>query len=367
MTVRKALVTVHLIVGCIAAPFLIVLGLSGALLVFEDPINQALHEGLADVRPSGPMVPLAAIESSVAAAHPGWQILAVEFPPDPDLSYGVTAASTDGSQSLELLIDPYTGRILGTAPDQPGPMRWVHRLHTQLVAVPEGSTILAISALLLAFLAVSGLYLWWPGKIFTVGWRGSGRRLVFDLHNAVGGVAWLFLGLFAVTAAVIHWQQPAVGFINRLVGEQSFPPQPDSAPACAGKAVLPLDQLMAAARAAAPGTQPASLQQRGGPQDPVRVALKYPEDRTPGGRTIVFLEPCSANLLQLRDSRRAPLSYRLTALWTRPLHTGDLLGWPSRIVACLFSLSLPLLAVTGPLIWWNRRRQRRERPVPEAA
>jgi uncharacterized iron-regulated membrane protein len=240
-------------------------------------------------------------------------------------------------------------------------MRWIHLLHTRLEDIPEGSTITGISALLLAFLAVSGLYLWWPGKIFSVAWSGSGRRLVFDLHNAVGGAAWLFLGLFAVTAVVIHWQQPAAGLINQLAGERSFAPPPDSAPACAGQSILPLDQLLAAAMAAAPGTRPASLQQRGGPHDPVRVALKYPEDRTPGGRTIVLLEPCSANVLQLRDSRRAPLSYRLTAVWTRPLHTGDILGWPSRIVACVFSLSLPLLALTGPLIWWNRRRKRRGR------
>jgi uncharacterized iron-regulated membrane protein len=41
----------------------------------------------------------------------------------------------------------------------------------------------------------------------------------------------------------------------------------------------------------------------------------------------------------------------------RELHTGDIGGWPARIIAAIFSLSLPLLAVTGPLLWWQRRQR----------
>jgi uncharacterized iron-regulated membrane protein len=57
------------------------------------------------------------------------------------------------------------------------------------------------------------------------------------------------------------------------------------------------------------------------------------------------------------DSRTGPLGFRIVKLWNREIHTGDILGWPTRIIAAAASLTLPLLAVTGPLIWWNRRRR----------
>ena len=56
----------------------------------------------------------------------------------------------------------------------------------------------------------------------------------------------------------------------------------------------------------------------------------------------------------------APLGTRIVKLWNREIHTGDIFGWPTRIIACVASFTLPLLAITGPLIWLGRmRRQRR--------
>jgi len=43
-------------------------------------------------------------------------------------------------------------------------------------------------------------------------------------------------------------------------------------------------------------------------------------------------------------------------MWNRELHTGDIFNLPTRILAAFFSLMLPVLAITGPLIWWTRRR-----------
>ena len=43
--------------------------------------------------------------------------------------------------------------------------------------------------------------------------------------------------------------------------------------------------------------------------------------------------------------------------WTRELHTGDLWGWPTRTLAFLFSVTLPVVALSGPLLWWKGRRK----------
>jgi uncharacterized iron-regulated membrane protein len=46
-----------------------------------------------------------------------------------------------------------------------------------------------------------------------------------------------------------------------------------------------------------------------------------------------------------------------TTRLNREIHTVDIGGWPTRILAAVFSLSLPLVAITGPLLWWQRRQR----------
>jgi len=93
------------------------------------------------------------------------------------------------------------------------------------------------------------------------------------------------------------------------------------------------------------------------PGRPVDVRMQFPEDRTPAGRSRVFLDPFTGNVLSAWSTRTAPLGFKISRLWMREIHTGDIFGWPTQIVACVMSLLLPLLAITGTLIWWNRGRK----------
>ena len=57
------------------------------------------------------------------------------------------------------------------------------------------------------------------------------------------------------------------------------------------------------------------------------------------------------------NSRTAPLGFKFNQLWIREIHTGDICGWPTRLLACFMSLALPIMVITGTLIWWNRNRK----------
>lgn len=365
--IRNSLVTIHLWVGLVAAPFLFVLGLTGAVMVFENEIADALNARLVRVQPSGTALSPTALESRIQPEYPGYRLLGINLPPDANHAAAIDALSPDGKTEVALFVDPYSGKVLGTAEEQSGVMGWIHGLHTHLQAGRTGSTIVASLALVLLFLSLSGLILWWPTKLFSVRWRGTAKRVVFEAHNALGIYAWVFLLLFSVTGAVIHWDRPVAGWIDRLTGAGPLQPLPRSAPACAGRPAVPADRLLGAATAAVPGARATWLQMAPDPTTPVRVVFKYPEDHTPAGRTQVFLEACSAKILTVRNARQMPASFRYTAMWNRELHTGDIFGWPTRILAALFSLSLPLMGLTGPLIWWTRRRRATAGvPVPVA-
>ena len=94
-----------------------------------------------------------------------------------------------------------------------------------------------------------------------------------------------------------------------------------------------------------------------GGSSPIRIIMKYPEDRTPSGRTNILIDGWTGEIVSAQTSRTAPIGTRIAKLWNREIHTGDLCGLPTRILACIASLSLPLLAITGPLMWLGRLRR----------
>ena len=94
------------------------------------------------------------------------------------------------------------------------------------------------------------------------------------------------------------------------------------------------------------------------PKNPVTVAMRFPEDHTPGGRIRVFLDRYSGAVLGVQSTREAPLGTRIDNL-KRSLHTGDVLGRPTEIMWLLATLVLVSQVVTGALMWWNARGGRR--------
>jgi len=156
--------------------------------------------------------------------------------------------------------------------------------------------------------------------------------------------------VLAVSGMVVHWDDGATTLVSRLAGAGTLAEPPTRAPGCDAPR-LGADALVARARAATPGATPTGV--FFGPL--ARVQLRYPEDRTPAGRTNVYLDGCTGRTLDVVSSRTAPLGWRYAHVWNRPLHTGEVLGWPTRVLAALASLTLPLLALTGPLLWLSRR------------
>lgn len=359
MRARALLLKTHLVVGLVAALPLCSLGVTGAILVFENPIDDALNAELTRVRPPAGAHPLSlrSLEDTIARAHPGYRIVEADFGSDDRHSWGIAAVSADGKGEADLFMDPYSGKTLGRPEQVSLVMSRIHQFHTRFLAGRLGNLVTGWSGVTLAFLAVTGLILWWPAKIIRVRPGAAGWRLAFDLHQTVGAFVWVLLLTLAGTGMVIHWNEEATALANRMTGASPVPPFPRSAPECAGRPALGVDSLASAARALVPGAHMTVVSLGDNPAVPVRAQFKFPEDATPAGRTLVFLAACSARPLQVISSRAAPAAYRMTRMWNREIHTGDVFGWPSRIVMALASLCLPLMAVTGPLMWWGRRRK----------
>jgi len=92
-------------------------------------------------------------------------------------------------------------------------MSWLGKLHGSLLMEGSGMTANAIGGFLIAALCLTGIIVWWPGlgnwrramTIYTkVGWK----RLVFDVHSAVGFWTFAVLLMWGLTGGYFVFPQP---------------------------------------------------------------------------------------------------------------------------------------------------------------
>jgi uncharacterized iron-regulated membrane protein len=345
---RDALLKIHRWVGLIAGIAILVLAVTGCVLVFESDIERSLHASVLKVTPGAERVPLQQAVEAVRAAYPSDTPTGVSFPQRPNHALQINLRS-----GLTAGVDPYSGRVLGTIDRSKSVTVFVHVLHTRFLAGRPGELVAGGFTVVTLLMALSGVYLWWPRQIWTVKSSRSWRRVNFDLHNVLGWYSAVLLVFMTLSGAMIAYEDtldPLVRKLDRGVAA--------STPAAVASTVIPgarpisPDEAYRAAQAAVPGAFIANMNLPTAGRVTYRMGVKFPEDRTPGGRSRVAVDQYSGAVLDVVSTRRQPLGTRILNL-KRSIHTGDVFGWPSQALAFLVSLSLAGQVVTGFLIWWK--------------
>ncbi len=345
MTIRKTLFQLHLIGAFAGAVFVVILGLTGAIMAFEEEVDHVTHPRLWHVTPQGLPLSLAELAAHATAAFPGKPVVTYGLSVSPALSWSVNVGGTI------VFVNEYTGEILGT---RTGPtwLGQVHQLHLRLLAGDTGKTVVSWAGVLIVLMSLSGIYLWWPVKRVSISGPARGRRFWFDVHNAVGVYAFVFVLLLSLTGIVIGFDAWTAPLLYRVTGSQPVRGGLTVTP-IAGAPLLTPDQALGIARNELPGAAPVGVNVPG-PKAPYRIALRYPEDRTPGGRSRVFISQYSGSVLQIESSRTTAAGTRLINL-NRAIHTGDVRGVPTKTLMSLASLAAVAQVVTGLTMWWKRR------------
>jgi uncharacterized iron-regulated membrane protein len=350
---RQALLVLHRYLALAAALFLTLVAASGCILVFEGAIDRALNARLWHVEASSAAtLPLDTLVARVSVVRPGERVSGITPSPVPDRATVLSVA-----RGTQLFVNPYTGAILGTrtAEDRERSFaRRAHVFHETLMAKTFGSTVVGLVTAGAFLLVLSGIPLWWRRKIVSVG-GGSWKRVVFDLHHSAGVLASLVLAAITFTGAWMHYDG-LTRAIRSLDGGASpaIPKQPAVPP---NAEAVSIDSAVRVARRTLPGAHVMGVSLPADNKQPVMVSMRFPEDRTPGGRSRVFIDRSSGGLLGSWSTRTAPLGTRLDNL-KRSVHTGDIFGKASEVIWLLASLVMIAQAVTGVLMWWNGRAAR---------
>ncbi|CAG9895718.1 hypothetical protein BOVA604_2552 [Bacteroides ovatus] len=205
----------------LSVPFGLIITLicfSGAMLVFEDEVNELSCHDLYYVETvKEEPVPIEKLLEKVASALPdSISVTGVSISSDPERAYQVTLSKP---RRASLYVDQYTGEIKGKK-ERSGFFMFMFRMHRWLLdsmnpgneGIFWGKMIVGISTLLFVVVLVSGIVIWWPRtrralknslKISaTKGWK----RFWYDLHVAGGMYALIFLLAMALTG--LTWSFP---------------------------------------------------------------------------------------------------------------------------------------------------------------
>ena len=351
--IRTSLLWFHRYSALVASVVLLVVALSGAAIVFEGAIDRALNPGLSYVPPSNESLSIDSLVERARAVAKGAKATGVSLGGIADRSIVVSAGPN------AVYVNPHTGAVLGTRSPQErdnGIARQLHVLHVRLLGSKVAGEVVGIVTLVAFLLVLSGLVLWWRERAWRVQWSASWKRVVFDLHHSLGVVASLILLVITASGLVIHYDA-----IGRMIGglDHTPPAAPVRQPkADSGTAEISWDSAATIAHASLPGATLMFLSRPPAGDVPLTAAMRFPEDRTPGGRSRVVIDRHHGTILRVDNTREAELGTRLNNL-KRSLHTGDVLGRPTEAVWLLAAIVLATQAVTGVLMWWNGRPARR--------
>jgi uncharacterized iron-regulated membrane protein len=394
--VRDAGILLHRWTGLLIAAFLIIVGLTGSILAFEDEIDHWLSPELHVAHPPNRApLDLATFAERAEASDPRLRVN--YFWAEEDQVHVVVNGRTDPSTGKpfelgysELILDPWSGAILGKSVMEgqwrdPGPWRtrvlpFVYSLHTSLAtSTSSGWTFMGVIALLWTLDCFVAFYVTLPRnsgpfwqrwkQAWKVKWNATSTRVHFDLHRAGGLWLWPLLFIFGWSSVMFGLPQVYEPVMKHLFDYDSMSEQ------IARNAVAkPLDKPALTWRQAQQAGERAITEQASLHHFTVRrpYGMAYIADygaytygvrssidfRGHGWDTSVLVDGNTGRLRSVDLARGQHLGNSIfNLLWG--IHFADLRDWlPYRILVCLFGLFLSVISYTGVYIWWKKRKTR---------
>jgi sulfite reductase (NADPH) flavoprotein alpha-component len=371
--IKWVLYRLHWLLGLTAGVVLSVMGVTGALMAFEDEIMTAASHGVVDVPvASSPALSPDALLARFSKQAPDSVPVKLTLFPDPGKSarliYRPRAAAPlvpEEDNTEGTWLNPYTGQVLGPAVGERffDTVRLLHRF----LLLPHnrgglGRPITAFAAACLVISALSGLYLRWPRR--PLDWRAwlkpdlrrRGRNLYWSLHSVAG--TWLFLIflVFAITGPTFGYD----GYRDQLTALLTWTPVKTvaRAPPGAKATTTPrLDTVWASFQSAVHADVTSALFPVSQKATPT-VTIRYLTRSSPHYRAYneITLDRASGAVLSHNLYARQSLGKQIS-IGMLAVHRGKVFGIAGAVLFMFAALMVPFFCVTGYLLYLDRRRK----------
>ena len=364
---KKTLFQLHWFFGITAGLVLALMGITGAAYSFQDEILRALNPTVLTVQkqPAGVLPPAELVRKLEATEGKAVSTLWVES--ESGNAARVFFTPPPGERRGQMrYFDPYTGDYLGDAVGQDffGLMLQLHRF---LAMGDTGRQITGACTLILIFFCLSGLYLRWPRQVaswrawLTLDWRKKGRSFNWDLHSVFGTWCLLFYLLAALTGLSWSYEWYNKGLTRLLSDAPQNERVRNRGPAPAGPAPIANYEAIWSSIYSTAGPGLSAYNIRMPPVAGQPATVYYLLQSSPHDRALnqINLDPATGVVKSVeRYGDKSLKAQLLTSIYA--LHVGSYFGLVGRIILTVTALCMPLLFITGWLLYLDRRRKKRQ-------
>jgi len=370
----------HFYAGLFCIPLILWLSTTGSLYLFRPQLEALIDRPYAHVAAAQPRTSAARIADAAVNAVPGSVLHRYQLPDTPEQAVQVIV----GREGVEtrVYVHPHSLAILKTVGEEDRLMRFVFRLHGELMIGDPGSWIVETAACWAILMILTGLYLWWPrdakglGGVLWPRLGARGRAFWRDLHAVIA--IWVSALALALILTGLPWANVWGGYLKevRALTHQSDGPQDWStsshAATSGGTAMMmgdhtehggmamdhpaidnaPLDRIIA--HVAPLGLAPPVLIAPPAGHVPLWTAKSDSADRPL--RTSLTVDGVSGTVVGRKDFAERHWIDRAVGYGVAA-HEGQLFGWPNQLLGLLAAAGLFATAVTGAVMWWRRRPQ----------
>ncbi|GAA0533706.1 putative iron-regulated membrane protein [Rhizomicrobium palustre] len=371
---RKVLFQAHLWTGLILGIVFVVLGVTGALLVYQKELIALGQKPLPRAESQGAMLSADALIAAGKAAVPGkTDNVTLVFPKEQGEAAAVFMRKVEGGKHghkargemrgpkagmdgdggrknyTYVYLDPVSGKVLDVRDTKLNPFfATLHQLHANLMLGPDGRQVVGWFGAGMLLLGLSGIYLWWPRRgawKYAFGIRKHAKGYLFhrDLHGAAGIWFWVVFVIVTFSGVVISF--PATSRATFVAEKPAFDLR-------RGPVVQPVegvdpigaDAAITLVKKEIPGAQLATISFPGKPDETLRVTLQGDP------ATIAFVDPYAKRIAGWRNKPADFVS------WQRILHDGRGWGPVWRALVCISGLLPLLFTITGTVMWLKKRK-----------
>src|SRR5690554_5665549 len=415
---RAFFTLLHRYFGLTIAGFLIVTGLTGAIISWDHELDDWLNPHLLEAATVGNPMSATALAEKVERQYPQVQVTYYELSVEPGHAYYYWVEPRVNPQTGKLFepgfnqvyVDPVSGEILGKREwgavwplTTENFVSFLYKLHFSL-HIPEfmgtdhwGIWLLGVIALTWTIDCFVGFYLTLPRRKrdgqtrssisvdsgsywqrWKPAWkirRSSGpTKLNFDLHRAFGLWTWALLFVIVFTGFSLNLYREVFFPVMTMMSDVTPTPFDERTPSGHDNPIPPgYDFTQAIALGQQAGTDKGWTQ----PVNSVWYSREFgiyrieffnsEEGYGAGGvgHNAVFLDAKSGDLL----GDWMPWEGTAADLFVQaqfPLHSGRILGLPGRILISIMGLVIAMLSVTGVIIWHKRYKARNARKAQKA-
>lgn len=368
----------HWLVGITIGVLLAIMGFTGAMMSFQDPILAALNADTRKVEVKGERLamPVLLERTQAEAQRMGARVRTVTAPGEADGAVRVLFVSDSGE--IVRYLNPYTGDWLSGGARGEKFFELIEEVHRGLITdrlAGEyiGRRVVDIAAICLIAMVATGLYLRWPRR--TTNWRAwfvvdrklRGRGFLYSLHAVVGTYVLPLLLLSALTG--LYFAYAWYGdILERLAG---VPPVAEEQ--MQGKRLVApdIDKAWASFERATASESHGQIAVRLPKEDeePLRIQYLMADAPHVTAFNTVKIDPTNSQVLSHERYAEKQTGARLLASMLS-IHKGAYFGVVGSLLLMLSSLALPLFMITGWLMYLDRRRveeRARKRQAQNAA